>query len=164
MRRPSSARRAALTTMSVLLAAIAATALAPRAAWADELPPTAAQRSTLPRAEPELVRPVPPPPPPSVSRTRMNCEGCAIAGGIVLGAGAVHAAIGGVELYDPAPGDEGDGRILLVMAGIHGVVGIPLLVIGLWPVETTGARAAGDLEVRVEVRVGPSGGSVDLAF
>lgn len=142
-----------------LVASIVISAGAPREARADELPPTAAQRATLPR-EPEPVRPVPPPPPPPVSRTRMNCTGCAIAGGVVLGAGAVHAAIGGIELYDPAPGEEDGGRFLLVMAGLHGVVGIPLLVIGLWPVETTGARAAGDLQVRV----GPTGGSLDLAF
>jgi hypothetical protein len=142
-----------------LVASVAIAAAAPRDAQAEELPPTAAQRATLPR-EAEPVRPVPPPPPPAVSRTRMNCVGCAITGGVFLGAGALQAAIGGIELYDPAPGEEDGGRFLLVMAGIHGVVGIPLLVIGLWPVETTGARAAGDLQVHV----GPTGGTVDLAF
>lgn len=144
---------------ALLVASVVTSAGAPREAAADELPPTAAQRSTLPR-EAEPVRPVPPPPPPPVSRTRMNCVGCAIAGGVILGAGAVHAAIGGIELYDPAPGEEDRGRFLLVMAGIHGVAGIPLLVIGLWPVETTGARAAGNLQVQV----GPTGGSLALPF
>lgn len=96
----------------------------------------------------------------------MNCEGCAIAGGIVLGAGAAHALVGGIELSDPAPGEENRGRVLLVLAGIHGVVGLPLLVIGLWPVETTGARAASVQPARgeLELRVAPTGGTLHLAF
>lgn len=136
--------------------------VADRAA-ADELPPTAEQRATLPRSAEPPVRPVPPPPPPPVSRTRNNCSGCAVAGGIVLGAGAAHAAVGGIELYDAAPNDESRGRVLLVMAGIHGLVGLPLLVIGLWPVETTGARAA-TAPPPVDLRVGPAGGSLHVAF
>ncbi len=100
----------------------------------------------------------------------MNCVGCAIAGGIVLGAGALHAVVGAIDLYDPGPGDEDDGRVLLVLAGVHGVVGIPLLVAGVWPVERTGARAAGAsppaslVQAPVELAVGPLGGSVRVSF
>lgn len=96
----------------------------------------------------------------------MNCEGCAIAGGIVLGAGAAHALVGGIELSDPAEGEENRGRVLLVLAGIHGIVGLPLLVIGLWPVEGTGARVAGagPAPGQLELRMAPTGGSVHLAF
>lgn len=97
----------------------------------------------------------------------MNCVGCAIAGGIVLGAGALHAVVGAIDLYDPGPGDEDDGRVLLVLAGVHGAVGIPLLVAGVWPIERTGARAANapaPPAPPVEVAVGPLGGSVRLSF
>jgi hypothetical protein len=96
----------------------------------------------------------------------MNCEGCATGGGIVLGAGAAHALVGGIELSDPAPGEENRGRVLLVLAGIHGVVGLPLLVIGLWPVETTGARAAAASPAphQLELRMAPTGGTLHLAF
>jgi hypothetical protein len=125
-------------------------------ARADEAP----RGAVLPRPSP--VRPVPPPPPPPQTRTRMNCVGCAIAGGVVLGAGAAHALVGGIELSDPAPGEEDRGRVLLVLAGIHGLIGIPLLVAGLWPVETTGARAAeaGDFDLRV----GAGAASLRVAF
>lgn len=78
----------------------------------------------------------------------------------MLGAGAVHAAVGAIELHDPAPGEENRGRVLLVLGAIHAAVGIPLLVIGLWPVESAGARAAG----RVEIEAGPTGGALRLAF
>jgi hypothetical protein len=105
------------------------------------------------------VRAVPPPPAPPVSRTRMNCVGCAIAGGIVLGAGGAHALVGAIELSDPAPGEEDRGHVLLALAGLHGLVGIPLLVAGLWPVETTGARAA---DLRLEI--GPARSALQLSF
>jgi hypothetical protein len=138
----------------------ASLALASTSASADE--------SARPRVDqPALVRPIPPPPPPPVSRTYMNCVGCAIAGGIVLGAGAAHALVGAVELSDPAPGDEDEGRFLLVLAGLHGVVGLPLLIAGVWPVERTGARAAEATPPPpppVDIAVGPLGGRLRVTF
>jgi hypothetical protein len=163
-RRVRVAGRAAATLALTAASFLAASALAPPQARADELPPTAAQRAMLPRAAAPPVRPVPPPPPPPVSRTRLNCGGCAVAGGIVLGAGAAHALVGGIELSDPAPGEENRGRVLLVLAGVHGLVGLPLLVFGLWPVEGTGARAAAAASNPVDLRLGPTGGSLRVAF
>lgn len=144
-----------------------ATAAAVLGAAASASGASRADEASLPR-EPALVRPVPPPPPPPVSRTYMNCVGCAIAGGAVLGAGALHALVGAVDLQDRG-GDRDNGRVLLVLAGLHGLVGLPLLIAGVWPVERTGARAAqsmpaGPPEPPVDLAVGPLGGSLRVRF
>jgi len=95
----------------------------------------------------------------------VNCVGCAIAGGIVLGAGAVHALVGGLEMADGNQDDEA-GNALLITGALHGLVGIPLLVAGLWPIERTGARAASlpPTEPPVDIAVGPLGGSMRVRF